>query len=135
MRAFYPTCCTCSLIPSHSTMLIGLDFSPQQGHHCWSGKVRQKVVLVPAVQLLTVTSLRCSPRIPGHPQHLTPYISVTFPPGGIFTTFFPGPLLLSKTTSSLQEPLFPALPLTFRPQAPSLNRKTLQKQLSDQPHD
>lgn len=76
-------------------------------------------------------------KIPGRPWCLTPHISLNFPPDGIFTFIFPGPLLLSKTTISLQEPFFSALPLSFRPQDPSfptLNRKTLQKQMSDQPH-
>lgn len=131
---------TCSLVPSHSTVLIGLDVSPQHGDNCWSRKVGQKVMLLPAMQLLTVTSYLFEvllAKIPGRPWCLTPHISLNFPPDGIFTFIFPGPLLLSKTTISLQEPFFSALPLSFRPQDPSfptLNRKTLQKQMSDQPH-
>lgn len=128
---------TSSPVPSHSPVFIGFDsLSSKRSLLVWEGQAESHVGSCCAPThsyLFEVLS-----KIPRHPWYLTLCISMSFSPGGIFIFLCPGPLPLSKTTSSLYEPIFSALPLCFRAQAssfPDLNRTTLQKQMSDQPHN
>lgn len=71
VRSFISTHLLVSLLLFPNAAFIGLNLCPQQGDHCWSGKVRQKIILVPAVQLLTDTCLGCYwPRSLGMPWDL-----------------------------------------------------------------
>lgn len=84
------------------------NFPSQQGGYCRSGKVRQKVVLVPAVQLLAFTSFGDCWSL-GIPWHLSPCSS-------LFSKIFPHfqdisssrdlHLFLSGSPSSFQDPFF-----------------------------
>lgn len=86
------------------------NFPSQQGGYCRSGKVRQKVVLVPAVQLLVVTSFGgCWSRSLGIPWHLSPRSSLVSKIFPHFQNIFSSQdlhLFLSGSPSSFQDPFF-----------------------------